>query len=239
MVARLPHSDRSYGVDGGVLDPAVSDSGSRRDRGLSGQLPTRETRARAQERCAGLPVAAVPAFGGTVARLVSARSCHLPNPFLASSPRGVGGNGRPHVQHMQKALSQMNLQLHHVLSDLTGQSGMAILDAIAEWRTRPSGAGGTARRAGQSQRRNHGAGPGGRLSPGTSVYAQQSLQAYGYYHQLLAACDQEIETYLRELDSKIDVEQNPLAPDPSPTSRARTSLASTCGVSCTAFWELI
>lgn len=35
-----------------------------------------------------------------------------------------------HVQHMQKALSQMNLQLHHVLSDLTGQSGMAILDAI-------------------------------------------------------------------------------------------------------------
>jgi transposase len=35
-----------------------------------------------------------------------------------------------HVQHMQKALSQMNLQLHHVLSDLTGQSGLAILDAI-------------------------------------------------------------------------------------------------------------
>ena len=35
-----------------------------------------------------------------------------------------------HVQHMQKALTQMNLQLHHVLSDITGQSGLAILDAI-------------------------------------------------------------------------------------------------------------
>lgn len=35
-----------------------------------------------------------------------------------------------HTQHMQKALSQMNLQLHHVLSDITGVSGMAILDAI-------------------------------------------------------------------------------------------------------------
>lgn len=35
-----------------------------------------------------------------------------------------------HTMHMQKALSQMNLQVHHVLSDITGRSGLAILDAI-------------------------------------------------------------------------------------------------------------
>ena len=35
-----------------------------------------------------------------------------------------------HIQHMQKALVQMNLQLQHVLSDLSGKSGLAILDAI-------------------------------------------------------------------------------------------------------------
>ncbi len=34
------------------------------------------------------------------------------------------------LYHMQKALSQMNLQLHHVLSEITGVSGLAILDAI-------------------------------------------------------------------------------------------------------------
>jgi transposase len=34
------------------------------------------------------------------------------------------------VQHMQKALTQMNIQLANVLSDLTGQTGLAILDAI-------------------------------------------------------------------------------------------------------------
>jgi transposase len=28
-----------------------------------------------------------------------------------------------HVHHMQKALDQMNLQLHHVISDVTGQTG--------------------------------------------------------------------------------------------------------------------
>src|SRR5881392_930259 len=35
-----------------------------------------------------------------------------------------------HVHHMQKALDQMNLQLHHVISDITGQTGLAIVDAI-------------------------------------------------------------------------------------------------------------
>jgi len=37
-----------------------------------------------------------------------------------------------HVQHMQKALDQMNLQLHHVISDITGTTGLAIVDAILE-----------------------------------------------------------------------------------------------------------
>lgn len=35
-----------------------------------------------------------------------------------------------HVLHMQKSLDQMNLQLHHVLSETTGLSGQVILDAI-------------------------------------------------------------------------------------------------------------
>ena len=35
-----------------------------------------------------------------------------------------------HIQHMQKSLDQMNLQLHHVISELAGMTGLAILDAI-------------------------------------------------------------------------------------------------------------
>lgn len=35
-----------------------------------------------------------------------------------------------HIQHMQKALTQMNIKLQHVLSDLTGKTGMAIIQAI-------------------------------------------------------------------------------------------------------------
>ncbi len=35
-----------------------------------------------------------------------------------------------HIQHMQKALMEMNLQLHHVVSDITGATSMRIIRAI-------------------------------------------------------------------------------------------------------------
>lgn len=42
-----------------------------------------------------------------------------------------------HVLHIQKALDQMNLQIHRVLSDITGQSGQRILDAIVAGQREP------------------------------------------------------------------------------------------------------
>jgi hypothetical protein len=35
-----------------------------------------------------------------------------------------------HIQHMQKALMQMNVQLHHVVTDITGATGMRIIRAM-------------------------------------------------------------------------------------------------------------
>jgi transposase len=37
-----------------------------------------------------------------------------------------------HVQHMQKALVQMNVQLQHVIDDITGATGMRIIQAILD-----------------------------------------------------------------------------------------------------------
>ena len=44
-----------------------------------------------------------------------------------------------HIQHMQKALMQMNLQLHHVVTDITGVTGMAIIRAIVAGERDPNG----------------------------------------------------------------------------------------------------
>ncbi|WP_245299523.1 transposase [Mesorhizobium sp. WSM3873] len=35
-----------------------------------------------------------------------------------------------HIQHMQKALTEMNLQLHHVVTDVTGATGLRIMRAL-------------------------------------------------------------------------------------------------------------
>jgi transposase len=35
-----------------------------------------------------------------------------------------------HIQHMQKSLTQMNLQIHNVISDITGVTGLAVLEAV-------------------------------------------------------------------------------------------------------------
>src|SRR4249919_2333291 len=35
-----------------------------------------------------------------------------------------------HIQHMQKALTEMNVQLHHVITDITGATGLRIVRAI-------------------------------------------------------------------------------------------------------------
>lgn len=42
-----------------------------------------------------------------------------------------------HIQHMQKALTYMNLQLHHVISDITGATGMQIIRAIVAGERNP------------------------------------------------------------------------------------------------------
>lgn len=120
-----------------------------------------------------------------------------------------------HVQHMQKALSQMNLQLHHVLSDLTGQSGLAIVDAILAGERNPKVL---------AELRD------GRVKAPVEVIAKalvgdyrrehlftlrQSLEAYRHYQQLTATCDQEIAACLQQFDSKIDVDQHPLGPEPN------------------------
>ena len=46
-----------------------------------------------------------------------------------------------HIQHMQKALQQMNVQLTQVLRDITGTTGLPIIRAIVGRGARPAGPG--------------------------------------------------------------------------------------------------
>ena len=45
--------------------------------------------------------------------------------------------GAAQIQHMQKTLMEMNLQLHHVVSDIIGAIGMRIIRAIVAGERNP------------------------------------------------------------------------------------------------------
>jgi len=115
-----------------------------------------------------------------------------------------------HVQHMQKALQQMNLQLHQVLSDLTGQSGLAILDAIVAGERNPVVLAELRDRRVKASAETIVKSLVGDYRWEHLFTLKQSLEAYRHYQTMVAACDREIEKYLKQFDSKIDVKQNPL-----------------------------
>jgi len=110
--------------------------------------------------------------------------------------------GSKHVQHMQKALDQMNVQIHRVLSDVTGVSGLAIVDAIL---------------AGERDTRRLAALRDGRVKASEeSIMAAlegdyrlehlftlgQSLESYRHYQRLIADCDRQIREQLEALEGQ-------------------------------------
>ncbi len=110
-----------------------------------------------------------------------------------------------HVLHMQKALDQMNLQIHRVLNDITGMSGLRILDAILAGRQDPE----------TLARLCHG---GVKSSEDTiakslegdyrleHLFALRQSLAFRYYQQLVVEVDQEIQRQLGTLKTATTAE---------------------------------
>ena len=104
-----------------------------------------------------------------------------------------------HVQHMQKALSQMNVQIHHVLSDITGKSGLAILDAIVEGKRDPEYLADLADGRIHAERQTVVKSLIGNYRSEHLFTLRQSLQAFRQYQQMVADCDREMEQHMGQL----------------------------------------
>jgi transposase len=116
-----------------------------------------------------------------------------------------------HVQHMQKALDQMNLQLHHVISDITGLTGTAIIEAILKGERDPAVLSKMRDGRIKATRQTIAAALVGDNRREHLFTVSQSLAGYRQCQQLIDECDDEIEQYLLALDSKIDATQAPLS----------------------------
>jgi transposase len=101
-----------------------------------------------------------------------------------------------HVQHMQKALEQMNVKLTEVLSDVTGVTGLSIIRAILAGQRDPAE---LARlrhehckisEAGRAQALH------GNWREEHLFELKQALALWEYHQGLIRECDREIERYL-------------------------------------------
>jgi transposase len=117
-----------------------------------------------------------------------------------------------HVQHMQKALDQMNLQLHHVISDLTGTTGLAILDAILDGQRDPEVLARLRDRRIKASPETIAKSLIGDYRPEHLFVLRQSLASYRAYQKQILECDQEIEAALAHFESQADPASRPPSP---------------------------
>ena len=116
-----------------------------------------------------------------------------------------------HVQHMQKALTQMNVKLHHVISDITGKTGMDIIEAIVRGERNP-------RRLAQlrdprikSDEKTIAKSLRGHWREEHIFELTQALELYRTYQDKIAQCDLEIEAQLERFEDRSDGQ--PAAPN--------------------------
>lgn len=118
-----------------------------------------------------------------------------------------------HVQHLHKTLTQMNLQIHHVVNDITGLTGLGIVDAIlagqrdgaelAKLRDpRIKADSETIRKSLE-----------GNWRPEHLFTLARSQDLYRVCQQQIVNCDLEIEKMLPEFEPRVDPAERPLPAD--------------------------
>ena len=124
-----------------------------------------------------------------------------------------------HIQHRQKALTQMHIKVQHVVSDSTGVTGLAIIRAILAGE-RASGTLAQLRNAhGKHDEATIARALQGHWRDEHRFALAQAMALYEVYHQKIAACDRHIEASLQTCADRS--EGQPLPPAPRPRKRGR------------------
>ena len=120
--------------------------------------------------------------------------------------------GVRHIQHMQKALFQMNLLLDNVISDITSVTGMAIIHRILDGERNPVKLAQLRNPHIKSTEEEIAKALEGDYREEHLFVLRQAHSAYGFVQRQIRECDREIERRLRELDKQLDATQVPLPP---------------------------
>jgi transposase len=132
-----------------------------------------------------------------------------------------------HEQHMQKALDRMNLKIHEVISDLTGMSGLKMVEAILKGERNPLAL--LVLCAPQIRRNKAGrlqAALEGNWKEEHLFALRQAYELWQFYQQKIAECDQAIQKVLQEMVGPED----PAQPAPPPVKRGGVNTPQIAGL---------
>lgn len=115
-----------------------------------------------------------------------------------------------HVQHAQKAMTQMNLHLHHVLSDMTGVTGTRIVEAILEGERDPKRLAQLRDERVKSDEQTIMKALEGNYRPEHVFTLRQAWKLFQFYRVQIEDCDHEIQRHLQSFESKITPTVDPL-----------------------------
>jgi len=129
-----------------------------------------------------------------------------------------------HVNHMQKALTQMNIRLSEVLSQIHGVSGMRIIEAILAGERDVTVLVELCHTSILKKKREQvRKSLNGCYHPAHLFALEQAYQGYQFYQQQIKACDHQLEQVLQGID--LDKEQPPLEKPRKPIRHNKPDVA--------------
>ena len=109
-----------------------------------------------------------------------------------------------HVQHMHKALTQMNIKLQHVISDITGRTGTEIVEAIVGGEREPRKLAKLRDPRIKADEKTIAESLRGHWKQEHIFELTQALELYRVYRAKMEECDSEIELHLRRFEDRSD-----------------------------------
>lgn len=126
-----------------------------------------------------------------------------------------------HIQHMQKALTQMNLQIHNVISDITGKTGMAIIRNIVAGKRDPKLLASLRDERCHSTQETIMKSLEGNYRKEHIFTLGHALDLYDTYVKKVAECDREIQNLVKVLETKPLQAKTKEMADPAPLKKAK------------------
>jgi transposase len=110
------------------------------------------------------------------------------------------------VQRMQKALTQMNVQLANVISDLSGVTGQTIVRAILAGERNPNKLAELSHPLIRASREEIARSLEGNWRPELLFVLKQETEMYDQYRRRIAECDKELEAHLKNFADRVPLQ---------------------------------